>query len=108
MKKLVRVLALTFAVIMTAASFASCSAKKELVFIGGIADLDGKKIAVQEGTTGDIYASDIKNVKITRFKKAVDAAIDLKNSKVDCVILDEQPALKIVENNSDLMILKEK
>ena len=80
----------------------------EKVTIGGVEDLEGRKIAVQEGTTGDILASDeIKDAKISRFKKAVDAGIELKNGKADAVILDEQPAKKIVENNPELMILKE-
>ena len=79
----------------------------EKVTIGGVEDLEGRKIAVQEGTTGDILATDIKDAKISRFKKAVDAGIELKNGKADAVILDEQPAKKIVENNPELMILKE-
>ncbi|MFZ5974222.1 MAG: transporter substrate-binding domain-containing protein [Bacillota bacterium] len=102
-----RIFASVFAVFMLALMLAGCNQKKETVFIGGAGDLEGKKIGVQLGTTGDIYASDIKGVTMSRYNKAVDAAIDLKNSKVDAVILDEQPAKKIVENNSDLMILNE-
>jgi polar amino acid transport system substrate-binding protein len=84
-----------------------CGKKKESVFITNVEELNGKKIGVQEGTTGDIYATDIEGAELSRFKKAVDAAIDLKNGKIDAVILDEQPAKKIVENNKDLVILDE-
>lgn len=104
-----RILASVFAVLMLALALAGCSEKKA-VFIGGVKDLAGLKIGVQEGTTGDIYASDpekIPDAKVSRYKKAVDAAVDLKNGKVDAVVLDEQPAKRIVQNNSDLMILDE-
>ena len=109
-----KTMAVVFAVLMTALLLVGCNQNTDQaqqtadsVQIGGVEDLVGKKIAVQEGTTGDIYASDIENATISRFKKAVDAGIDLKNGKVDAVILDEQPAKKIVENNPELTILKE-
>ncbi len=68
-------------------------------------DLVGKKIAVQEGTTGDLIASEIADAEVVRFKKATEAAMELKNGRVDCVIIDEMPAKKIVERNDDMMIL---
>ncbi len=74
------------------------------------ADLDGARIGVQEGTTGDLYVSDpeqVKDAQVSRFKKAVDAAVDLKNGRLDAVVVDELPAQRIVEKNSDLTILDE-
>jgi len=102
-----RITAVLCAAFMLALMLAGCGAKQETVFIGGVDDLVGKKIGVQEGTTGDIYAGDIEKAELSRYKKAVDAAIDLKNGKVDAVILDEQPAKRIVENNPDLAIIDE-
>lgn len=74
-------------------------------------DLEGKKIGVQIGTTGDIYASDYEGdeagTKIIRFNKGTDAVQALKQGKVDCVIIDEQPALTFIKKNSELSILEE-
>lgn len=74
-------------------------------------DLSGKRIGVQMGTTGDIYASDYEKdtagTKIVRFNKGADAVQALKQGKVDCVIIDEQPANAYVERNAELSILEE-
>lgn len=73
-------------------------------------DLAGARVGVQEGTTGDLYVSDEEEVpgaQVSRYKKAVDAAVDLKNDRLDAIVLDELPAQKIVDKNDDLTILKE-
>ncbi len=76
--------------------------------VASSADLTGKKIGVQEGTTGDIYVDEnIEGAQISRVKKAGDAAIDLSNGQLDAVVLDEQPAKRIVEQNPALTILDE-
>ena len=79
--------------------------------IEGVDDLPGKKIGVQLGTTGDIYASDYEGDEagtvIERYNKGNDAIMALKQGKIDCVIIDSQPAAKFVEKNDDLMILDE-
>lgn len=78
---------------------------------GGIqtaADLEGKKIGVQDGTTGQIYVEEnVQGAQLSAFKSGMDAALDLKNGKIDAVVLDELPAKKIVEQNPDLFILDE-
>lgn len=81
--------------------------RKDNTEIQGRDDLVGKKIGVQEGTTGDLEASEIENVQMNRFKKAIDAVMDLKNGKIDAVVLDASPAQVFVEKNDDLMILDE-
>lgn len=70
-------------------------------------DLPGKTIGVQIGTTGDIYASDYESEgsTIERYNKGNDAILALKQGKVDCVIIDSQPAQAFVDKNDDLMIL---
>lgn len=73
-------------------------------------DLEGVNIGVQIGTTGDIYASDYEGDEagtvITRFNKGADAVQALKQGKVDCVIIDEQPAKAYIDKNSELSILE--
>ena len=67
------------------------------------------KIGVQQGTTGDIYCSgDIEEAglgTIERYKNGTDAVLALTSGKVDCVVIDNQPALKYVEANEGLKIL---
>ena len=80
--------------------------RKDNTEIKGKDDLEGKRIGVQEGTTGDLEASEITD-KISRFKKGIDAVMDLKNGKIDAVIIDANPAKVFVDKNDDLMILDE-
>ncbi len=57
-------------------------------------DLEGKTIGVQLGTTGDIIATDdIADTTVNQYNKGVDAVNDLINGRVDCVIIDKNPAL---------------
>lgn len=72
-------------------------------------DLPGAKIGVQMGTTGDIYASDYEaeGSTIERYSKGADAVIALKSGKIDCVIIDAEPAKAFVAKNDDLKILEE-
>lgn len=67
-------------------------------------------IGVQEGTTGDFYATDdimgdpnTENVK--RYKNAIIASQDLMNGRVDAVIIDKLPAESIVAQNADTLEL---
>lgn len=70
-------------------------------------DLEGKKIAVQEGTTGDLMVtpgtddSVLTDSTVKRFKKGSDAIIELKNGGVDAVVIDKAPAERFVSLNED-------
>lgn len=78
--------------------------------ITNVEDLKGAKIGVQIGTTGDIFASDYEKkgtAKVIRYNKGPDAVQALKQKKVDCVLIDEQPAKAFVKKNPDLKILEE-
>lgn len=79
--------------------------------IRSVADLPGKRIGVQLGTTGDIYVSDYEEdgsgTVVERYNKGADAVQALKQGKIDCVVIDEQPALKFVEQNPGLYVLEE-
>lgn len=71
------------------------------------ADLNGKKVGVQQGTTGDTYCtnedgtSDISVGETVRFNKGADAVTDLLNGKIDAVVIDDFPAKKFVSKHAD-------
>ncbi len=73
--------------------------------IKGPDDLKGKTIGVQLGTTGDIYASDIEEATVKQYKTAIEAGLDLKNGKLDAVIIDTLPAKNIVDSNEGLKLI---
>ena len=79
--------------------------------VTGMDDLPGKKIGVQTRTTGDIYATDYEGDEagtvVERYNKGVDAVMSLKQGKIDCVIIDNEPAKVFVSENDDLKILDE-
>lgn len=74
-------------------------------------DLPGSRIGVQLGTTGDIYVSDYENdgsgTVVERYNKGADAIQALVQGKIDCVVIDEQPAMEFVRQNAGLTILEE-
>lgn len=75
--------------------------------ITGPDDLEGKKIGVQQGTTGDIYASDdYGDENVERYNKGFEAVQALQQGKVDAVIIDDQPAQTFVDENEGLKILE--
>lgn len=75
--------------------------------IKSLDDLEGKKIGVQEATTGDIYASDeFGDENVTKYQNGALAVEGLKTGKVDCVIIDNEPAKAYVAANEGLKILE--
>ena len=84
---------------------------KEDSNIKSIDDLEGKKIGAQQGTTGYIYASDsVENggygeENVTGYQNGALAVEALKGGKVDCVIIDNEPAKAYVAANEGLKIL---
>ena len=75
--------------------------------ITSLEDIANKKIAVQLGSVADTYTtSHYNNASIVREKKYLAAIQDLKDDKVDCVVMDELPAKEIIANNSGLKILE--
>ena len=108
MKTMKTVLASLLAVLMLCA-LTACGASVPANAVKTLDDLPGKTIGVQLGTTGDIYASDYESEgsTIDRYSKGADAVQALKQGKVDCVIIDSEPAKVFVSKNSDLTILDE-
>ena len=81
---------------------------KEGSDIKSVDDLSSeKKIGVQLGTTGDIYASDDFGAEaVAQYDKGADAVQALIAGKVDCVIIDNEPAKAFVAANTGLTILE--
>ena len=90
----------------SAAPVASSSAPAE-PSIKSVDDLKGKKIGVQLGTTGDIYASDIEGATIEQYNKAFEAVQALAQGKLDAVIVDDQVAKALAANNDAVTVLEE-
>ena len=67
-----------------------------------IDDMNGKKVGVQSGTTGDIYCSgDFGEENVVRYSKIPDAMLALKTKKIDVVVVDDQVAKTLVETNGE-------
>ena len=106
--KLKKILAGAAAVVL-ALSLASCgsSAKK----IESADDLADSVIGVQGGTTGSIYIEgDISDgllgkATLQEFKSGIEAVTALKQGKIDCVVIDSEPAKKFVDKNDDLKLI---
>ncbi len=106
MKKLVTIVLVLVLALGVLSGCGTTQPVKEEKEITGAADLAGAKIAVQEGTTGDTYVTDeIADAEVSRFKRIVDAGMDLKNGKVDAVVVDDQVAKDLVEEIDGLKIL---
>ncbi|MCR4791853.1 MAG: transporter substrate-binding domain-containing protein [Lachnospiraceae bacterium] len=76
--------------------------------ITSLADLEGRVIGVQQGTTGDIYATDeFGDDFIERYSKGMEAVQALVQGKIDAVIIDNEPARVFVSENPGLIILDE-
>ena len=72
--------------------------------IRSMAELEGLSIGVQLGTTGDFIASDdIDGANPVQYNKAVDAVNDLLNGRVDCVIVDKNPALVFADRHFGIL-----
>ncbi len=73
--------------------------------------VEGKdwKVGVQNATTGDLYATwDLEDnglATVMRYNKGADAVQALVTGKVDCVIIDNEPAKAFVAENEGLSIL---
>ena len=100
---------LLLTVVITGISACSNDNSKAGKEVKNAGDLSGAKIGVQLGTTGDIYVSDYEKdgsgTKVERYNKGADAIQALKLGKIDCVVIDEQPALEFVKQNTGLKIL---
>lgn len=71
-----------------------------------IDDLQGKLIGCQESTTGYLYTTDdYGEDMVTAFPSGTSAVQALLTGKIDCVVIDKQPAEAYVAQNEGLKIL---
>lgn len=105
----IRTFAVMLLVITMSVVLCGCGSSVPPSDVTGVDSLPGKIIGTQLGTTGDIYASDYIELgsEIKQYNKGADAVMALKQGKVDCVIIDSEPAKKFIALNSDLSILDE-
>lgn len=79
--------------------------------IATVDDLEGKLIGTQEGTTGYIYCSDTPENggygedQVIAYTNGATAVQALISGKVDCVVIDSEPAKAYVAANPSLKIL---
>ena len=105
-----KMMAFLLAAVMTL-SLASCG--KETKKIETLDDLNGARIGVQLGTTGDQYISgDIEkgllssDTTVEQYSKGADAIQALNSGMIDAVVIDNEPAKAFVEANEGLKILE--
>ena len=93
-----------------AAAMAGCGSSVPANSVNSKDDVPGKTIGVQLGTTGDEDATSYEKENgstVERYNKGADAIQALKTGKIDCVVIDQQPAEAFVEKNDDLKILSD-
>lgn len=79
---------------------------KEDSTIAKASDMEGKKIAVIQGYTGEKCVNDL-GYEYTSFKKGTDAVMELVNGKADVVVIDSATAGKYVSDNEGLKIVED-
>lgn len=79
---------------------------KENPMVASVDDLNGKIVAVQQGNIADFWVEEkIEAKEIKRYTKFAQATEDLKNSKIDCIVMDQYPAEDMVATNPELTVL---
>ena len=74
--------------------------------IESVEDLVGKRVVVQNGTTGADYAAEkIPNATVVYHKSYADVVNELITGKSDCEIVDDTVALSQVAKNPELKVL---
>lgn len=106
MKKLISTM-LVAACVFSLAACGSNEKESEKIEITKAEDLAKLTIGVQQGTTGDLSCSEIveSDSQMKRYPKGAAAVQALETGKLDCVVIDAQPAEKFVEKSDDLKIV---
>ncbi|MBO4903288.1 MAG: basic amino acid ABC transporter substrate-binding protein [Lachnospiraceae bacterium] len=69
-------------------------------------DMEGKRIVVIQGYTGELCVQDL-GYDYEAFKKGTEAILELNNGKCDVVVLDSATAEKYVKDNPNLKIVED-
>lgn len=76
--------------------------------IKGIDDILDKRVGAITGYTGEVICSETYQIKdMLTFKRGVDAVMELKNGKLDAVVIDLQPAKMFVDKNEGLKVIED-
>ncbi len=73
--------------------------------VTGFDSLKGKKVGVVLGFTGDLVVSEMQGVEAMKYNAAYAAIMDLKNDKVDAVVLDSEPAVNFANENEGIKVV---
>ncbi len=80
---------------------------KEDSDIAKASDMEGKKIVVIQGYTGETVVQELGYKDFTSFKKGSEAILELVNGKCDVVVIDSATASKYVQDNPGLKIVED-
>ena len=95
-KTIIKIASVVLALVLGMTALWACGDKKDTI-----------KIGVQTNTTGHIYAAgDFGEGAVVSYENGAVAVEALKKGKVDCVIIDNEPAKSYVAANSGLKILE--
>ena len=76
--------------------------------IKGIDDILDKRVGAITGYTGEVICTETYQIKdMLTFKRGVDAVMELKNGKLDAVVIDLQPAKMFVNKNEGLKVIED-
>lgn len=69
-----------------------------------VASLAGKTVGVVTGYTGDLALSEanLEGTELKGYNKGIDAVADLKNRKIDAVVIDSPTAQSFIQKNPEL------
>lgn len=85
------------------------NAKESAVTEPTAEQLNDKVVGVQQGNIADLWVSNADNTQpseVRRYTKFAQAALDLTNGKIDCIVMDEMPAKELVaSSDGELKIL---
>lgn len=70
--------------------------------ITSVPDLDGRKVGVQLGTTGDMWLSENSRAEVVRYDEVTLAFQALRNGDVDAVFNDGPTSAEIIQSNPEI------
>ncbi|WP_163470234.1 basic amino acid ABC transporter substrate-binding protein [Fusobacterium sp. IOR10] len=74
--------------------------------IKSLDDLEGYKVGVVLGCTGDLLGTEMKDkIKLNRYNTTSQCIIALNHNKIDAIILDSEPAKNFVKHNEKLKLI---
>lgn len=78
--------------------------------VSSLEDLNDKIVGVQQGNIADFWVTNEENVKVKevrRYTKFVQASDDLKNGKIDCIVMDQYPAEELISSSNGALVALE-